>query len=278
MDIRIINKTDEYMKFIISDVDASIVNTLRRAMLSEVPTFAIEDVIIIENTSVLFDEIIAHRLGLIPLTTDLDTYSYSEECESEDTEILSRCQVTLTLEKEATDDYVMVYSGDLVSEDPNIRPVHDKIPIVKLAPGQRLVLEAYARLGIGRVHAKWQPVSGIGYKYMPLLNIAYDKCTFCGECVKSCPRNILDIQDNALVITNILDCILCKACEKVCPEGAITVSWDDKTFIFNYETTGALPVEKIPIIAADILIKQVNDLLSQLSSQEVPEASLEGGP
>lgn len=277
MDIRIIEKTKNTMRFILSDVDAAVANSLRRAILSEVPTFAIDDVVIIENTSVLFDEIIAHRLGLIPLTTDLDTYSYSEECETEDPEVLSKCQVTLTLEKEAVDDYVMVYSGDLISEDPNVRPVYDDIPIVKLAPKQRLVLEAYARLGIGRIHAKWQPVSTVSYKYMPLLNVNYEKCNFCGKCVEVCPKNILDIKDNALVITDILECTLCMSCQEVCPENAISVEWDNKTFIFSLESTGALPVEKIPDLAAEAIIKQCGNLLSQIEEIKAIKEAGSGG-
>jgi len=267
MDIRIIEKKDKTMKFILSEVDVALANSLRRAILSEVPTFAIEDVVIIENTSPLFDEIIAHRLGLIPLTTDLETYSYSEECESGNPDAVSQCQVTLTLEKEAGNDYVTVYSGDLESEDPNIHPVYDKIPITKLAPGQKIVIEATARLGVGRIHAKWQPVSSVGYKYMPLIKVYHDKCDLCGACVSACPRNILEIRDNALIIKNAIDCILCKACVDACGEKqAIDIEWDKSSFIFQLESTGALPVEKIVDIASQIIIDQTNEILKKFES------------
>lgn len=167
MEIQIVEKTDFTMRLIIRGVKAPFVNALRRIMLSEVPAMAIEDVVIIENSSVIHDEILANRLGFIPLKTDLDSYNLPEECPCKSEFGCNLCRVALTLEAEATDEITSVYSGDLQSENPDIAPTSDKILIAKLAPGQKIKLEAYARLGKGNVHSKWQPVSICAYEFVP---------------------------------------------------------------------------------------------------------------
>jgi DNA-directed RNA polymerase subunit D len=107
----------------------------------------------------MFDELVAHRLGLIPLKTDLDRFNLPEDCDCKNALGCSKCRVLLVLDAEASDRVRTVSSSDLISEDPESKPVSDNIPIVKLAPGQKIKLEAYARLGKGSEHAKWQPTS-----------------------------------------------------------------------------------------------------------------------
>ena len=140
-------------------VDRAYANAIRRIAISQVPTMAIDDVVILENSSVMFDELVAHRLGLIPLKTDLDRFNLPEDCDCNNALGCSKCRVLLVLDAEATDRIRTVTSGDLISEDPESKPVSVNIPIVKLAPGQKIKLEAYARLGRGSEHAKWQPTS-----------------------------------------------------------------------------------------------------------------------
>ncbi|MEM2127290.1 MAG: DNA-directed RNA polymerase subunit D [Candidatus Bathyarchaeia archaeon] len=147
------------LRFILMGCDTALANALRRTMISEVPCMAIEDVFIFANTSVMHDEVLAHRLGLIPLKTDLERYVLPERCDCGSELGCSKCRAVLTLDVSAEDEARTVYSGDLISEDPVIKPVSSEIPLVKLAPGQTLKLEAYAKLGLGKVHAKWQPVS-----------------------------------------------------------------------------------------------------------------------
>jgi len=135
-------------------------------MISEVPIMAIDDVMVLENNSVMYDEILAHRLGLVPVTTD-QSYNLPEECSCKSELGCEKCRASLSLEIEASEASEVVYSSQLKPENPDVRPVSDKIPIVKLTQGQRIKLEAYARLGRGRVHAKWQPVSAATYSYDP---------------------------------------------------------------------------------------------------------------
>jgi DNA-directed RNA polymerase subunit D len=155
--IEVLEKDETNLRLAIKGADVPLMNALRRIALAEVPSMAIDEVVMIENSSILQDEIIAHRLGLTPLKTDLDSYNLPEECKCQSEFGCSLCRVTLTMDAEATEGTRTVYSGELVTENPAIVPVSDKVPIIKLAKGQKLKLEAYARLGKGRNHAKWQP-------------------------------------------------------------------------------------------------------------------------
>ena len=268
MEARILEKTDLTAQLIIGGADTPFINALRRIMLAEVPSMAIDEIVVIENSSILHDETLAHRLGLIPLKTDLDTYNLPEECPCKSEFGCSLCRVALTLEAEAKEDTMTVYSRDLHSENPDITPVTDKIPIVKLAPDQRIKLEAYARLGKGEDHAKWQPVSSCTYRYMPKIQIDKKRCDVCKKCVDVCPKRILANVDKGVEVRNINDCILCQDCVDACSKDppAIKIEWDENTFILNIESTGALPVERVILEATDIIDRKSEEFAKQLKA------------
>lgn len=131
----------------------SIVNSIRRTIIDEVPTFAIEDVEVVLNQSPLYDETIAHRLGLIPIKTDLEVYNFKNECSCGGVGC-ALCEVKMSL---FSDKEGYVYSSELKSDDPQIVPVDLNIPITKLFGDKKIELNLKAELGIGRVHAKWSP-------------------------------------------------------------------------------------------------------------------------
>jgi len=272
VEIEVLEKSENGLRLIIKGVDVPFVNALRRVIISEVPCMAIDEVVIIENSSILQDEIIAHRLGLIPLKTDLDSYNLPEECPCKSEFGCNLCRVTLTLDVEAKEGTKTVYSGDLKSENPYVVPVSDKIPIIKLAKEQKLRLEAYARLGRGKNHAKWQPVSMCTYKYFPKIEIS-KSCTACAKCVEICPRRVLDKRNNKIEIRDLTACTLCKDCVEECPQNppAIEVKWEENKFIFNLESTNALPPERIMIEAVKILEKQLNEFEGQIKGENVEE-------
>jgi DNA-directed RNA polymerase subunit D len=157
--IDILQKEDERIVIKFNNVPRQYVNALRRLSISEVPTLAIDDVVILENSSVMHDEAIAHRLGLIPLRTDLERFVMPHNCDCKSTLGCSKCRVLLVLDSEANEKTKVVTSGELLSEDELVKPVSKDIPIIILAPSQKLKFEAYARLGVGKDHAKWQPTS-----------------------------------------------------------------------------------------------------------------------
>jgi len=266
VEIEVLEKNDVNMRLLIRGVDTPFVNALRRTVLAEVPCMAIDEVVIIENSSVLQDEIIAHRLGLIPLKTDLNGYNLPEECPCKSEFGCNLCRVSLTLDAEAKEGTRTVYSGELISENPDIVPVSDKIPIVKLVKEQKLKLEAYARLGKGKKHAKWQPVSMCTYKYYPQIKIDSKRCDACGKCVEICPRKVLTKNVNKIEVRDLIVCTLCQDCMDVCPQNppAIDVSWDENTFIFNLESTGALPPKRIMTEAIKILDKRLKEFIKHV--------------
>ncbi|WP_337863379.1 DNA-directed RNA polymerase subunit D [Nitrososphaera sp.] len=157
--VEVVEKSNERIVVKFNNIPRQYVNALRRLAISEVPTLAIDDVVILENSSVMHDEAVAHRLGLIPLRTDPGRFVMPHECDCGSTLGCSKCRVLLVLDAEATDKTKVVTSGEMVSEDEMVRPVSKDIPVVVLAPSQKLKFEAYARLGTGKQHAKWQPTS-----------------------------------------------------------------------------------------------------------------------
>lgn len=157
--IDIIEQSDNKIAIKLKGIPRQYANALRRIALSEVPTMAIDDVVILDNSSVMHDEAVAHRLGLIPLHTEPGRFVMAHECDCKSTLGCSKCRVLLYLDSSAQDKSKPVLSGELNSEDDYAKPISTDIPIVMLAPGQKLKVEAYARLGTGKMHAKWQPVS-----------------------------------------------------------------------------------------------------------------------
>jgi DNA-directed RNA polymerase subunit D len=157
--VDVLERTDERVVIRFNNISRQYINAVRRIAISEVPTLAVDDVVILENSSVMHDEAVAHRLGLIPLRTELDRFVMPQECDCQSTLGCSKCRVLLVLDSEAMEKTKIVTSGELLSEDEFVKPVSKDIPIVVLAPSQKLKFEAYARLGVGKDHAKWQPTS-----------------------------------------------------------------------------------------------------------------------
>ena len=272
MDVKIIEDKENVLRFLLTGTNHTYANALRRAMIAEVPAMAIDDVIIVENTSVLYDEVIAHRLGLIPLKTDLDAYVLPEECDCKSELGCSRCRASFTLEAEAVSEPVMVYSSDLKAET-DITPVSGSIPIVKLGPQQRLRLELYARLGRAIEHAKWQPVSACAYKYLPKVTLNADNLANPEEVIRVCPTDVYAADPEAkIVVRDEMACTLCMDCvEKAVPADSkkpfpVKIEGDETAFLFYVESTGALPPKRIVTEAAKVLEKKalsLNDLVKK---------------
>ncbi|RHY91236.1 hypothetical protein DYB35_001633, partial [Aphanomyces astaci] len=178
---------DDFIKFELSETDTSVANAIRRVMIAEVPTLAIDLVSIEVNTSVITDEFLAHRLGMIPLRLEggLEAFKkrfvYSADCDCD--EHCPNCSVEFELDVRAESGTQTVTSDSLRSLDPYIKPVHFSseeeanntqdtgVIIAKLGPGQRLKLNAIAKLGIGKEHAKWSPVAVATYMFEPIITL-----------------------------------------------------------------------------------------------------------
>ncbi len=261
MEIRVLenNKERGKVSFILKDTNPVFANTLRRIMIDEVPTMAIEDVEFQKNNSILYDEMIAHRLGLVPLKTDLKSYNLPEKCKCEG-KGCNRCQLKLVLK--ATKGSGMVYASELKSKDPAVKPVYPDMPIVKLLKGQTLEIEATAVLGKGKQHMKWSPCH-VWYKYKPVVEIT-------GEVknpeavIEVDHNNIFEIKDRKLVVNKdrVLESDLSLDFSEIDKNVKVTAS--DTDFVFYVESFGQLSCKEIITKAIDILDEQLDEFVEEL--------------
>ncbi len=257
MKAKVLEQSKDKVKLIIDDAQTPMVNAFRRALMSSVPTMAIEDVHFIKNNSGFYDEMIAHRLGLVPLTTD---YSYSKisECKCKG-EGCSRCQVTFTLEKSGEG---YVYASDMKTSDPKVKPVYPEMIIAYLSEDQELSFEAKAQLGTGKEHSKWS--AGLAYhRFYPKITIHNNKVEKGSKAVAAaCPKDVLDFKDGKLSIKkeNFEKCDLCRACVKAASNGEIEVAPDTSKVFFTFESWGQLPAK----VAFDKAISVLEDEIKEL--------------
>ncbi len=256
MKIRILKKKGEKLNFLIEGVTPAFANALRRIMISEVPTLAIEWVEFRENNSTLFDEMIAHRLALIPLKFDPTKFNLAEDCKCGG-KGCPLCQVVFVLEKSG---HHVVYSGDMKSSNRDVRPTDPRFPVIELLKNQKIKLEAVAKLGLGNDHAKFQAANA-SYQYFPeieVLNPAKAK-----RAIKSCPKGLLRLRGRGAVITDPAECDLCAACAEA-SEGGIRIKGDPNKFIFRVESISGLDPAYIVSKSAEILEKKAEGFKSDL--------------
>ncbi len=268
MEIVFSHLDDQLARFRLGESTTAFANSLRRAMIGEVPTLAIEDVKIYDNTSALFDEMLAHRIGLIPIRTEEGCFVPRDTCTCGGAGCPS-CSVLFTMSVEGPG---TVTSKDLISQDPRIVPASPDIPIVKLIKDQKVVLEARAVVSRGREHAKWQPTTACGYKNYPVITIN-DRCDACGQCVDECPRDILEIRGGRVAVVDgrLESCSLCRLCERAClntgigEEAGITVRSDETRFLFVVEGDGSLPAKSIIRQGLEYVRTQSQELSAQIT-------------
>ena len=159
MKVQVLNKSDLELEFVLEDTNPQFANAIRRIAVGEIPILAVDSVDFEHNDSVLYNEIIAHRLAMIPLVFEPKEVHFRDEHEGKKT--CGNCEIVLAIDKKGP---CFVYSKDMKSANKDVSPLYDNIPIVELFEGQKLKLEATAILGLGKDHAKWQ-ASNTHYKY-----------------------------------------------------------------------------------------------------------------
>ncbi len=250
---QILEKREDSIKFLVEGIDVPFANALRRTILSEVPTFAVDEVEFFENDSALFDEIIAHRLAMVPLTTPSDRFSL-------DALELDEYTVTLSLEAEGPG---VVYSCDIKSDDEGVKPANPDIPIVKLAEGQRISFNAYARLGRGKDHAKWQP-GFVHYKYLTRIHVSKEVPNWEELKALAGKRGLpFDETETELLITTTKAFYLPGEFEGFKDDKIVEEVIPD-TFVFTVESNGELPVEEIVATALKILMRKSDRFINEL--------------
>jgi len=261
MEVRVLeNNKDQFkLSFILKDSSPVFANTLRRLMIDEVPTMAIEDVDFIKNNSILYDEMVAHRLGLVPLKTDLKSYNLPDKCKCEG-KGCNRCQLKMVLKP--TKGSGTIYASEIKSKDPAVKPVYGDTPIVKLLKGQTLELEATAVLGRGKQHVKWSPCHAY-YKYRPIVEITGDVKNP-EAIIEVDHNNIFEIKDKKLVINKdrVLDCDLSMDFSEIDKNVKVTAS--DTDFVFYIESFGQLSCKEIVTKAIELFDEQLDEFVEEL--------------
>lgn len=298
----VINRlTEDDIEFDMIGIDAALANAFRRILISEVPTMAIEKVFIAKNTSVIQDEVLAHRLGLIPLKVDPRIFSYKSEKDEPNEKntivfgLHARCErgdarrtvkseelkwqpngsmFALEIENKGTTapkTYTNFKSSQDMQPEISENPIHPNITVARIGPGQEIELEAHAVKGVGKEHAKWSPVATAWYRMLPevvLLQDIYDEEA--EKLVEKCPADVFDIEDTPTgkkaTAPRPRACTLCRECIR--EEG-----WDDKValrrkkdhFIFTIESTGALSPEVLFTEAVKILEVKCERIITELS-------------
>ncbi|NHJ23168.1 MAG: DNA-directed RNA polymerase subunit D [Candidatus Lokiarchaeota archaeon] len=270
----VLQQNEQNLVLEVEGISIEMINAIRRIILTEIPVMAIDEVIILKNDSPLYDEIIAHRLGMLPLKTDLDVYKLPRECECSGYGC-PMCQVSLTCEiTNATNSPLIIYSGDLKSNDPKIIPVDPNIPIVKIDKNNKVIIEAYAVLGRAKDHAKWQAVSNVFFRYYPI--VEFNEKDLKNEeeneeIAKMCPFKLfeLDSKKNLKLKEDYWKvCTLCKSCEKI-SEGKIKVLHKKDAYIFSIESDGVLPFKTIIKKTFEIFTEKIDEFATKLEELKI---------
>ena len=239
----------------IEDTDVYFVNTLRRIMLSELPKLAIDDVIIYDNTSPLFAEIISHSLELIPIPTDLSLMVFRKDCKCKDKGCPS-CTVRYTLSKEEEG---AVLSGDLQPEHESFKIKEDKIPIVELFKGQRIILEVEAVLGTAGDHAKWQTILAPTYKMDASIEVDKKRMDEVKDFIKELPKDLVELKANKLEMKDITKLTVLESYIDKAKIDFITIKRDPTKLTFSFETDGSLSAKDALKESVDILTKKYDE-------------------
>jgi len=255
MKVTLSSKKGNTILFVMQGTTPAFANALRRIMISEVPTIAIDRVDFHANDSVLFDEMIAHRLGLIPLSFTPDKLNFKGSCKCGG-KGCSLCEVVFALEKTGP---CMVYSGNMKSSNKDVKPTSPDFPIVELLKGQGIKFEATAIVGTGKQHARWQAANA-SYQYYPEI-VAKDTAA-AKKCMKSCPKDLVDMKGAKIVIADPEKCDICMACVEGCD--GVEIKTDPTRFIFRVESISGLKPDYIISKAVEILEGKAEDFRKEL--------------
>jgi DNA-directed RNA polymerase subunit D len=229
MKLKTVSEDKQKKTFEITDLNAGYVNTLRRIFSTEVPIMAISQVEFRKNSSALYDEIIAHRLGLTALKTDLKTYNLPKQGEA----VSAATHATFTLKVQGPK---TVYASDLIPKDKAVAPIHPKTIIVKLLEGQELELIATAHLGFGKEHAKWD--SGlVTYYNVPTIKVNGNNN------IQKYPPQV--VKAGKIEVSLINTPSLIDACRDVSDDVIITYDESHTKFMFTIESWGQLSPDEI---------------------------------
>ena len=239
--MKIMDKKDNQVTFS-AELDESLANAIRR-YVDQIPILAIDEVEISKNDSPLYDETIAHRMGLIPLKMDKTTSEKTVE------------EITLIAKKDG-----IVYSEEMKGK---IDPVYDKIPITVLKKGQELEILATARVGKGSKHSKFSP--GLMF-YRNLIKVKLDKdCP--KEVINACPKKVFILENWKVSVIDEDKCDMCEACTDLCRKmGKNSIELTPtENLVITVESFGQISEEDIFKKAIKILKEDLEEVSKKIA-------------
>jgi len=276
MKLRILEEKEDSIKILLEETEPAYANAIRRAVLADVPRMAIDDVEFhlgpiraedgkeYESVAPLFDEIIAHRLGLVPIPTELGLYNRRESCPTCHGEGCPSCTIIYSLNKRGPG---IVTSGDLEPiGDAKLRPKDPHIPIVKLGDGQAILVYATAVLGTGKEHAKWQAATGVGYRYYPTLKAGTKSLDPFDPNTSYCASHMETSAPEETTVKLSSDCRQCKKFMDTHKVESVKVGTDPTRILLQFETDGSLKAIEVLRTALDIVAKRFTEIADQVEA------------
>ncbi len=257
MKVKVLKKKGQTLQFMLEDTDPSLANSLRRIMITEIPTLAVQWIDVHDNNSALFDEVISHRIGMIPLKFNPKKFVATEDCKCKN-KGCSACQAVLVLDKKGP---CMVTSGDFKSSDKTVVPIDPRIPIVELLEDQALKLEAVARLGVGEKHAKHH-AANVSYQYYPEITVT-GSAADAQRAVKSCPKDLVTLKGKKIVVNDLAKSDVAMSCVK--DAKGIETKGDETKLIFNVESVSGLEPAYIVSKSVEVLQAKAEEFKKKLA-------------
>lgn len=236
----------------LSGSDEIFANTIRRMIIEEVPTLAVENLEIKDNNSALFDEMLGLRLGLLPIKTDLKSYELKEKCKCKG-EGCARCELNIHLKAGKKG---FVYAEEAKSADPKCKFVQPKMPVVKLLPKQKVDVTMTAILGNGKMHTKWSPGLAF-YKSAPVLKLGKVKDP--KAVVEKCSDGVFTLRGNTLSVAQdkVLESQLLEYYASL--DKGISLEYSDD-FIFTVESWGQLSCKDMLNKSGELLVEKAEEM------------------
>jgi DNA-directed RNA polymerase subunit D len=246
MDIKKIFEDETETKYLIKGINHTMLNSIRRTIISNVPCLAIDEVTFYENDSPIFDEMLANRLGLLPIKTDLKNYKEGES-------------VKLVLEKEGPG---IVTSKDIKCTDPKIEILDKKIYLTKLGNEKKIKLEMTATMKTGAEHVKHQPAI-ISYNEVPSIkNNTTHKNT--NEIIKEAPKGSIELKAGKLFLIDPYNIKNHDQPTNILEKYGVEIEYSDNEFVLTIETTGQLTKEELIKSSISVLDKKFEELAKEI--------------
>lgn len=273
--VRVLERKGNEIVLETSGYPVVLINAIRRLALSDVPTLAVDFLHVYDNSSSVFDEILAHRMGLVVLDSSeaIKKLKPPEECIGAD-ESDESCYVKLVLnvrvdDREEQGRYIQ--AGEIAVDSGITRIVYPETPLLYLIPGQSVHAVAYARLGRGREHSKWSPATVAVLKYTARVDYDGSKASSdCFECLQSYPDLVKELKSGrkgSMELPPDVNTSGLLYCSETACSGSIDVVYNDDKLILSIESTGALPPEKIVLESINALESRAKELLSRLMEE-----------